>query len=229
MPSDWPFLPLISLYERTGGAGGGGDVGSESLPPGSVESVTHCLQWLLVLESWREGVLRVVPSAAKLARLCCLFLCSSDLFLERPVQRLGWGLLRTITHPAQLGALDLGVPLPGVASFEDLYEALLTQYEAVSFGDPLFGCVLLLPLQRRFSATMRLAVFGEHVGLLRCLGVSLRQVGLRGILASPIVPLLVCSICHLPLALASYSPNHLCCPCLPRLLFREMTWKPRSL
>ncbi|XP_064193021.1 RNA polymerase II-associated protein 1 isoform X2 [Anguilla rostrata] len=173
LPSDWPFLPLVSLYERTGGAGGGGDV--ESLPPGAAESVVHCLQWLLVLECWREEGLRAVPPAAKLARLSCLFLCSSDLFLERAVQRLGWGLLRALTRPAQLQALDLGVPLPGVASFHDLYEALLAQFEAVSFGDPLFGCVLLLPLQRRFSATMRLAVFGEHVGLLRYLGVPLRQ------------------------------------------------------
>ncbi|XP_061075259.1 RNA polymerase II-associated protein 1 [Conger conger] len=184
LPSDWPFLPLVSLYEWTGGAG---DCDVESLPAGSLERVTHCLQWLLVLESWREGTLRAVPPAAKLARLCCLFLCSSDLFLEVPVQRLGWVLLRALTRPAQLGALDLAVPLPGVASFHDLYEALLGQYEAVSFGDPLFGCVLLLPLQRRFSAAMRLAVFGEHVGLLRSLGVTLRQlpVPLEGYTSPP--------------------------------------------
>ncbi|KAJ8291132.1 hypothetical protein GJAV_G00021740 [Gymnothorax javanicus] len=125
--------------------------------------------------TWREGALGAVSPAAKLARLSCLFLCSSDLFLERTVQRLGWGLLRGLASSAQQGALDLGVPLPGVASFPDLYEALLTQYEAVSFGDPLFGCLLLLPLQRRFSAAMKLAVFGEHVGLLRSLGVPLRQ------------------------------------------------------
>lgn len=65
---------------------------------------------------------------------------------------------------------------PGLASFQDLYTALLTQYEAVSFGDQLFGCLVLLPLQRRYSPSMRLAVFGEHVGLLRSLGVSPEQV-----------------------------------------------------
>lgn len=72
--------------------------------------------------------------------------------------------------------MDLNVPPPGLASFQDLYLALLTQYEAVSFGDRLFGCWLLLPLQRRYSATMKLAVFGEHVGMLRSLGVTLEQV-----------------------------------------------------
>lgn len=68
------------------------------------------------------------------------------------------------------------MPPPGLASFQDLFRALLAQYEAVSFGDQLFGCWILLPLQRRYSASMRLAVFGEHVGMLRSLGVTLEQV-----------------------------------------------------
>lgn len=75
--------------------------------------------------------------------------------------------------------MDLNIPPPGLASFQDLYSALLTQYEAVSFGDRLFGCWVLLPLQRRYSVTMRLAVFGEHVGMLRSLGVTVDQVTMR--------------------------------------------------
>ena len=35
---------------------------------------------------------------AKLARLSCVFLSASDLFLERPVQRLLWALLRLLTR-----------------------------------------------------------------------------------------------------------------------------------
>lgn len=41
---------------------------------------------------------QVVPPVAKLARLSCVFLCSSDLFLERPVQKLTWGLFRLLTR-----------------------------------------------------------------------------------------------------------------------------------
>ncbi|KAI4900398.1 hypothetical protein NFI96_017778 [Prochilodus magdalenae] len=174
VPSDWPFLPLITLYERTGVSEGGG-LQANSLPSGSLQSVTQCLQWLLLLESWREQALEHVPPVAKLARLACVFLCSSDLFLEKPVQKLTWALFRGLTRPSCLQALNLGTPPPGLASFHDLYSALLAQYEAVSFGDTLFGCFVLLPLQRRYSATMRLAVFGEHVGILRSLGVSLEQ------------------------------------------------------
>ncbi|TWW72065.1 RNA polymerase II-associated protein 1 [Takifugu flavidus] len=177
LPSDWPFLPLVSLYEQTGVSGSGG-LEVEALPQGALQSVTHCLQWLLVLEVWREEALKVVPPVAKLARLSCVFLCSSDLFLERPVQKLTWGLFRLLTRQSRLDSLDLNVPPPGLASFQDLYLALLTQYEAVSFGDRLFGCWLLLPLQRRYSATMKLAVFGEHVGMLRSLGVTIEQLSI---------------------------------------------------
>ncbi|XP_059209023.1 RNA polymerase II-associated protein 1 isoform X2 [Centropristis striata] len=174
VPSDWPFLPLVSLYERTGVSDGGG-LAVEELPQGALQAVTHCLQWLLLLEVWREEALKVILPVAKLARLSCVFLCSSDLFLERPVQKLTWGLFRLLTRRTRLDSLDLNVPPPGLASFQDLYAALLTQYEAVSFGDRLFGCWVLLPLQRRYSTTMRLAVFGEHVGMLRSLGVTLEQ------------------------------------------------------
>ncbi|XP_010877402.4 RNA polymerase II-associated protein 1 isoform X1 [Esox lucius] len=177
LPSDWPFLPLVSLYERAGAPDGGGQQ-VESLPAGSVQSVTFCLQWLLLLEVWREEALRVVLPVAKLARLACVFLSSSDLFLERPVQRLTWALFRLLTRPSRLDALDVNSPPPGLASFDDLYSALLGQFEAVSFGDHLFGCFVLLPLQRRYSATMRLKLFGEHAGLLRSLGVTLEQLAI---------------------------------------------------
>ncbi|XP_020569360.1 RNA polymerase II-associated protein 1 isoform X1 [Oryzias latipes] len=177
LPSDWPFLPLIKLYEQTGVSGGGG-LAVEELPAGALQAAVHCLQWLLLLEVWREESLKVVPPVAKLARLSCVFLCSSDLFLERPVQKLTWGLFRLLTRASRLDSLDLDVPPPGLASFQDLYSALLAQYESVSFGDQLFGCWVLLPLQRRYSASLRLAVFGEHVGMLRSLGVTLEQLSI---------------------------------------------------
>lgn len=58
LPSDWPFLPLVSLYEKTGASGGGG-LSVEELPQGVLLAVTQCLQWLLVLEVWREEALKV--------------------------------------------------------------------------------------------------------------------------------------------------------------------------
>ncbi|XP_055015783.1 RNA polymerase II-associated protein 1 isoform X2 [Boleophthalmus pectinirostris] len=174
LPSDWPYLPLLSLYNRAEGGG----LSVQELPLGALMAVTHCLQWLLVLEVWREEALKVILPVAKLSRLSCVFLCSSDLFLERPIQSLSWALFRLLTRASRLNSLDLSIPPPGLASFQDLYSALLAHYEAVSFGDPLFGCFMLLPLQRRYSVDLRLVVFGEHVGILRSLSVTVEQLSI---------------------------------------------------
>ena len=52
----------------------------------------------------------------------------------------------------------------------------LEQYEAVSFGDPVFGLFLLLPLQQRHDVMLRKAVWGERRKILRTLRLPLNEV-----------------------------------------------------
>ncbi|XP_031227395.1 RNA polymerase II-associated protein 1 [Mastomys coucha] len=169
LPTDWPFQPLIRLYHRASDTPSG-------LPAADTVGVTaRVLQWVLVLESWRPEVLRAVPPAARLARLMCVYLVDSELFRETSIQHLVAALLALLCQPQVLPNLKLDCPLPGLTSFPDLYASFLDHFEAVSFGDHLFGALVLLPLQRRFSVTFRLALFGEHVGVLRALGLPLTQ------------------------------------------------------
>ncbi|NWU75791.1 RPAP1 protein, partial [Onychorhynchus coronatus] len=174
LPSDWPFFPLISLYNKVTNAETHGAV-LNSLPLDLINTVTWNLQWVLLLETWRAKTLKSIPTAAKLARLMCVFLTGSDLFLEAPIHRYTAALLSVYCQPKALDSLNLDAPLPGLASFHDLYINLLEQFEGVSFGDPLFGVFVLLPLQKRFSVHLRLSVFGEHTNILRALGVPLQQ------------------------------------------------------
>lgn len=169
LPTDWPFLPLIQLYHRAS------DTPSGLPPADTVGTALRALQWVLVLESWRPRALWAVSPAARLARLMCVFLVDSELFRETPIQRLVAALLARLCQPEVLPNLNLDCPLPGLTSFPDLYANFLEHFEAVSFGDHLFGALILLPLQRRFSVTLRLALFGEHVGALRALGLPLTQ------------------------------------------------------
>ncbi|XP_011890234.1 PREDICTED: RNA polymerase II-associated protein 1 isoform X2 [Cercocebus atys] len=169
LPTDWPFLPLIHLYHRAS------DTPSGLSPMDTVGTAMRVLQWVLVLESWRPQALWAVPPAARLARLMCVFLVDSELFRESPVQHLVAALLAQLCQPQILPNLNLDCPLPGLTSFPDLYANFLDHFEAVSFGDHLFGALVLLPLQRRFSVTLRLALFGEHVGALRALSLPLTQ------------------------------------------------------
>ncbi|XP_050567278.1 RNA polymerase II-associated protein 1 isoform X5 [Cygnus atratus] len=174
LPSDWPFFPLISLYNKVTNAETRGAV-LNSLPLDLVNTVTWNLQWVLLLETWRAKTLQSIPTAAKLARLMCVFLTGGDLFLEALIHCYTAALLSIYCQPKVLDSLNLDAPLPGLASFHDLYISLLEQFEGVSFGDPLFGVFVLLPLQKRFSVHLRLSVFGEHTSILRALGVPLQQ------------------------------------------------------
>ena len=56
------------------------------------------------------------------------------------------------------------------------YASLLSQYSAVSFGDPLFGCFVVLPLTQRHDIKFRRAVWDEHIGVLRAFAMPLGQV-----------------------------------------------------
>ncbi|XP_007938614.2 RNA polymerase II-associated protein 1 [Orycteropus afer afer] len=169
LPTDWPFLPLIHLYHQALDSCSG-------LPPtDTVGTAMRALQWVLVLESWRPQALWAVPPAALLARLMCVFLVDSELFRETPIQHLVAALLARLCQPQVLPNLNLDCPLPGLTSFPDLYASFLEHFEAVSFGDHLFGALVLLPLQRRFSVTLRLTLFGEHMGALRALGLPLTR------------------------------------------------------
>ncbi|NXY81166.1 RPAP1 protein, partial [Alcedo cyanopectus] len=174
LPSDWPFFPLISLYNQVTNAETRGAV-LNSLQLDLVNAVTRNLQWVLLLETWRAKTLQSIPTAAKLARLMCVFLTGSDLFLEAPIHHYTAALLSVYCQPKALDSLNLDAPIPGLASFHDLYVSLLEQFEGVSFGDPLFGVFILLPLQKRFSVHLRLSVFGEHTSILQALGVPLQQ------------------------------------------------------
>lgn len=56
------------------------------------------------------------------------------------------------------------------------YALLLEQFSAVSYGDFLFGSFILLPLQQRFSVSLRKLVWEDHPQVLRSLAVPLEQV-----------------------------------------------------
>ncbi|CAJ0967624.1 unnamed protein product [Ranitomeya imitator] len=174
LPSDWSFLPLINLYNKVTNAESKGNI-VNTLPPDLVNTVTRNLQWIFLLETWRPSSLQSIPTAAKLSRLACVFLTGSDLFLEGPVHSYTAALTVLYCQPNFMDSLKLDVPLPGLASFYDFYMDLLEQFEGVSFGDPLFGTFILLPLQRRFSVQLRQALFGEHVSSLRSLSVPLKE------------------------------------------------------
>ncbi|XP_038072867.1 RNA polymerase II-associated protein 1-like [Patiria miniata] len=174
LPVDWIFLPLLHLYTEAQKAEMHGK-SVKALPPHILSALVDTLRWIYMLETWRPESLKMVPQAAKIARIFCVFLTGSDLFLEDSVRHYLTPLLRIYTQPDYLKLLDFDAPVPGVTSFYDLFMELLTQYEAVSFGDPLFAHFVLLPMQQRFSVGIRKALWCEHADALRALNLPVSQ------------------------------------------------------
>ena len=61
--------------------------------------------------------------------------------------------------------------------FSFSYTSLLSQYASVCYGDPLFACFILLPLQQRFSVQLRRVLWEEYPTVIRVLSLPLAQVG----------------------------------------------------
>ncbi|XP_037073160.1 RNA polymerase II-associated protein 1-like [Pollicipes pollicipes] len=71
--------------------------------------------------------------------------------------------------------------------FADLYGQLLDQFEAVSYGDALFGAVVMVPLEPRHPSELRRLVWSERPHALRALTTRPDQmlVPLEQFVASP--------------------------------------------
>ncbi|XP_048259249.1 RNA polymerase II-associated protein 1-like [Haliotis rufescens] len=173
LPRDWMYLPLIQLYVK---ASAPGSWIQDSVPPHLVSMASDVLYWGYVLECWRPHILGVVSTTLKVTRVMCAFMAGNDLFLDRCVSSYLAALLQEYTKPAALDRLDFTENIPGLSSFYDLFSELLQQYESVSFGDSLFACFVLLPLQRRHGVQMRRLVWGEKAAVLRTFMVPLKQV-----------------------------------------------------
>ncbi|XP_059143141.1 RNA polymerase II-associated protein 1-like [Physella acuta] len=172
MPKDWIYMPLIHVYNN---ASQGGSISGVSMSPQCIAMVTSVLQWSYAMEIWRSVEIEKISVTVRISRVLCAFIAGADLFLERPVHQYLAGLLRVLSSHKLLDKMDFEEKIPGITSFYDLYQEFLDHYEAVSFGDPVFGMYVLLPLQQKHSPMLRKAVWGERRKMLRTLRVPLEE------------------------------------------------------
>lgn len=61
-------------------------------------------------------------------------------------------------------------------NFFSSYENLIVQFEAVSYGSPLFGAFLLLPLRQKEPLSFRTKLWCEHTDAVRCISITCDKV-----------------------------------------------------
>ena len=117
-----------------------------------ITKVRDCLLWLYVttIHNNNENTLSSLQIAIRFSRLSTIFLAAPDLFMDSQIQCLLTHCLNeTIANASKRyknGFKFHNKKIPGIDSFKEFYEELITQFEAVSYGNQLFSMVLLLPL-----------------------------------------------------------------------------------
>ena len=174
LPCDWMFLPLIEMYSLVNSPQQDGRC-IEKLSETQTMQIAYALRWIFLLEFKKSKAMAIIPVTLKLSRLMCVFLTGNELFMESVIHNHLAALLHLYTSNTSLEQMDFEQPIPGLLSFYDFYMSFLQQYEAVSFGDPVFSSYVLLPLQQRHNAMMRKALWSEHTAALRTLRVSVKD------------------------------------------------------
>ena len=128
LPADWPYFPLICLYNSSQTPG--------QTPPVSSEELEAVLAWLSLLPD------NLSPTAS-LLRLMTVLLCPGTIFLLPEISSL---LHHNLGHLlSSQRAVDLGEQVPGVTSNTDLYQQLVDQFISESYGDRVFSLFLVVP------------------------------------------------------------------------------------
>ena len=162
LPSDWSYLPLLTLMNR--------EDKSQVSGEDEVQGIRRCLLWVYVTTVYNQEEEKLTNFSASLrvSRLATLFLAAQDLFLDPPVHKLAkmclWDTLSRAANP--LVRFDETL-IPGIESFGEFHNELITHFESVSYGDNLFALMVLLPLTARNPCSHRVRLWQDHREALR--------------------------------------------------------------
>ena len=116
-----------------------------------------------------------INPARRFVRLLYIYLLEADIFLDKQVRTMlyliyfKYAKLSTPSRPF-LAHLDLDArSIDSLLSFEDLYRALLANYDSTSFGDYVFSLYLVVPLQTAYSMKYRQIFWSDYSHLFKYL------------------------------------------------------------
>ncbi|XP_030763871.1 RNA polymerase II-associated protein 1 isoform X2 [Sitophilus oryzae] len=170
IPMDWIYTPLVLLYSTQQNRSKQETNNEEA----DFYIIINCLRWILIYEMYFESLAQTISPTEKYVRLGCLFLGSDNLFLNEEIQNL---LTRIYGFLCKFeNKLNFEQEISGLTNFKDFYVQLLEQYQAVSYGNKVFGNVLLFPLVKRHDIKYRKTLWSEYMGVVETFSVTKDEV-----------------------------------------------------
>lgn len=186
IPVDWIYSPILIMYSEQQ------ENKSKLSETEQLHLIKNCLRWIYIYEVYFPELAACINVTDRFCRLACVFLASDTLFLETHIENLLEKCLRLIIsksgqnlnfNKSVQGKLDLRKFVVmvyefvvGLSNFQDFYAQLLEQYQGVSYGNVLFGNVVLIPLAQKHNVKWRKTLWSEYAGVAQILNVTPEQV-----------------------------------------------------
>lgn len=112
-----------------------------------------------------------VSPTRRYVRLLYVYLLDSGVFLDKQVLTAMYLIyFKYAKFRSVFSRLDLDRErVDSILSFEDLYKAVVANYDAESFGDYVFSLYLVVPLQQAYSMKYRQLIWSDYSHLFKFL------------------------------------------------------------
>ncbi|XP_018578046.1 RNA polymerase II-associated protein 1 isoform X2 [Anoplophora glabripennis] len=168
IPIDWIYTPILVLYSNQ--LQNKSNINEEQ----QIFTIRNCLRWILIYETYFPLLASSINPTDKFCRLACVFLGSDNLFLTKDIHNLLELCFKNLIGKSEK-ELNFQKDIQGLANFQDFYTQLLEQYQGVSYGDILFGNVILVPLAQKHNIQYKKTLWSEYMGIVQIFNVTPEQ------------------------------------------------------
>ncbi|KAJ8961047.1 hypothetical protein NQ314_005976 [Rhamnusium bicolor] len=168
IPIDWIYTPILVLYANQQQNKVNIDEQQQ------IFTIRNCLRWILIYETYFPVLASTINPTDKFCRLACVFLGSDSLFLTKEIHDLLEHCFKNVITKCE-NELNFKKDIQGLTNFQDFYTQLLEQYQGVSYGDILFGNVILVPLAQKHNIQYKKTLWSEYMGAVQIFNVTPEQ------------------------------------------------------
>lgn len=156
LPADWQFLPLLTMLNTKK---------EDQALPEEISTIQSCLAWVRIMNT----CIGAKNAVFGFSRLATVFLAASDLFLDSDIQNSIKICLNDLlgSNKNKKSLVFKNAKIPGIDSFIEFYKELVEQYQAVSYGNPLFSQIILVPLSKGNDHELNTVLWSDHMECLR--------------------------------------------------------------
>ena len=133
-------------------------------------TVCNCLKFVYLLEMYFGDYLDLrIETTLRYVHLLFVYLFDSDVFLDKQILTYLYLIYLKYSGDKKmpLENFKLDLKIPGLMSFYDFYQYLLTHYDATSFGDYVFSLYLIVPLQMNYHVKYRQLFWSDYFHLFK--------------------------------------------------------------